>query len=54
METIAAQNADVVSNIGTQLQQLASQERITILCTDSLDLNHLFRKLIRSPEGEPE
>ena len=31
MDTIAAQNADVVSNIGTQLQQLASQERITIL-----------------------
>lgn len=31
METIAAQNADVVSNIGTQLQQLAIREQITIL-----------------------
>ncbi|WP_310418651.1 nucleotidyltransferase domain-containing protein [Chamaesiphon sp. OTE_8_metabat_110] len=31
METIAAQNADVVSSIGAQLQQLASQEQITIL-----------------------
>jgi uncharacterized protein len=31
MDTIATQNADVVINIETQLQQLASQEQITIL-----------------------
>jgi uncharacterized protein len=31
MDTIESQNTDVVSNIGTQLQQLASQEQITIL-----------------------
>ena len=31
METIAAQNSDVADNIGAQLQQLASQEQITIL-----------------------
>ncbi len=31
MDTIESQNTDIVSNIGTQLQQLASQEQITIL-----------------------